>query len=115
MSVSISSLGIDLHLIQSVPQSIQTLSTGVTLVEANTVIFLNQPWRYVDRVQAEDRVHRIGQDTPVNIYLYVLDTGGEPNLSTRMEDIISWSREMFEGIVGKEAVPVMKKMLRRLV
>lgn len=80
--------------------TIQTLSTGVTLVEANTIIFLNQPWRYVDRVQAEDRVHRIGQDTNVDIYTFVLDTGANQNLSTRLEDIVAWSKDMFEQIVG---------------
>lgn len=82
--------------------TIQTLSTGVTLIEANTVVFLNQPWRHVDRVQAEDRVHRIGQDTDVFIYTYILDTGGKRNLSTRMEDIVQWSKDLFEGIIGDE-------------
>jgi SNF2 family DNA or RNA helicase len=82
--------------------TIQTLSTGVTLVEANTVIFLNQPWRHTDKLQAEDRVHRIGQDTDVNIFTFVLDTNEKPNLSTRMEDIISWSKDMFLEIVGDE-------------
>ena len=82
--------------------TIQSLSTGVTLVEANTVIFLNPPWRHVDKSQAMDRVHRIGQTSDVYVFNFVLDTGGRPNLSTRMEDIISWSKEMFEAIVGKE-------------
>jgi len=94
--------------------TIQTLSTGVTLVEADTVVFLNQPWRYVDRSQAEDRVHRIGQDTEVKIYTFVLDTGSEKNLSTRMEDIVSWSKEMFEGIVGAEEIPKIDNTFKSL-
>lgn len=81
--------------------TIQTLSTGVTIVEASTVVFLNKPWRHTDMLQAQDRVHRIGQDTDVVIYVFTLDTGNEENLSTRMDDIVNWSREMFEGIVGK--------------
>jgi SNF2 family DNA or RNA helicase len=84
--------------------TIQTLSTGVTLVEANTVIFLNKPWRHTEAAQAEDRVHRIGQDTDVDIFTFILDTGTKPNLSTRMEDIVSWSKEMFEGIVGEGSI-----------
>lgn len=80
--------------------TIQTLSTGVTLVEANTVIFLNQPWRHTDKLQAQDRVHRIGQDTDVYIYTLILDTGSETNLSTRMDDIVSWSKQMFTEIIG---------------
>jgi len=83
--------------------TIQTLSTGVTLTEANTVVFLNRPWRHTDELQASDRVHRIGQDTEVVIYTMVLDTGVKSNLSTRMEDIINWSKDMFEGIVGNKS------------
>ncbi len=80
--------------------TIQTLSTGVTIVEANTVVFISKPWRHADQLQAEDRVHRIGQDTDVNVFTFILDTGSDQNLSTRMEDIVTWSKEMFEGIVG---------------
>lgn len=79
--------------------TIQSLATGVTLTVANTVIFLNSPWRDSDFRQASDRVHRIGQDTEVHIYTIVLDTGSKNNLSTRMEDILSWSRSQFEAIV----------------
>jgi|GEM_PF-3093024 len=95
--------------------TIQTLSTGVTLVEANTIVFLNQPWRYTDRNQAEDRVHRIGQDTPVFVYTFILDTGIKENLSTRMEDIVSWSKDMFSGIVGEEASADFNREVSRLL
>jgi len=96
--------------------TIQTLSTGVTLTNANTIVFLNNPWRYVDKIQAEDRCHRIGQDTEVYIYTFVLDTGSKLNLSTRMEEIVSWSKNMFNGIVGEEEIeknmrPIIKKLL----
>lgn len=94
--------------------TIQTLSTGVTLTEANTVVFINQPWRHVDKIQAEDRIHRIGQDTEVQIFTFLLDTGGKPNLSTRMDDIVSWSKEMFEEIVGKDEVVKHQKIFQRL-
>ena len=79
--------------------SIQTLATGVTLTEANTIIFLNKPWRYIEYQQASDRIHRIGQDTEVYIYTLILDTGSKLNLSTRMEEIETWSKQMFDQIV----------------
>lgn len=82
--------------------SIQTLSIGVTLTEANTIVFLNKPWRYIEYQQASDRIHRIGQDTEVYIYTLILDTGNRENLSTRMEDIETWSRKMFEGMVDNK-------------
>ena len=84
--------------------SIQTLSTGVTIIEANTMIFLNKPWRHVEYLQASDRIHRIGQDTACTIISLVLDTGSEENLSTRMEDVMTWSKEMFEGMVSASIV-----------
>lgn len=77
----------------------QMLVTGVTLTVANTMIFLNKPFRYTDYLQASDRIHRIGQDTDVFIYTILLDTGNKGNLSTRMEDIMEWSRDGFESIV----------------
>lgn len=65
-------------------------------------IFLNKPWRYIEYQQASDRIHRIGQDTEVYIYTLLLDTGNKENLSTRMEDIETWSRKMFEDIVDQK-------------
>jgi len=85
--------------------SIQTLATGATLTAANRVIFLNKPWRSTDYQQASDRVHRIGQDAPVDIISIVLDTGEEGNLSTRMEDIMNLSNELFGQIVDGNATP----------
>ena len=82
--------------------SIKVLSTGHTIVEANTVIFLNVPYRSVDYQQASDRVYRIGQDTDVYIYKLLLDTGDEPNLSTRMHDILAWSKDQFGAIIEGE-------------
>lgn len=79
--------------------SLKTLSTGATLTVANTVVFVNKPWRSIEYQQASDRVHRIGQDTEVYIYTMLLDTGKEGNLSTRMEDIMKWSDEQFGAIV----------------
>lgn len=79
--------------------SIKVMSTGHTINEANTVVFLNVPFRSVDYEQARDRCYRIGQDTDVYIYRLVLDTGKDPNLSTRMQDILAWSKDQFGQIV----------------
>ena len=92
--------------------SLLSMSTGVTLTEADTMIFLNKPWRHVDYAQASDRIHRIGQDTEVTIYSLVLDTGDEENLSTRMEFINEWSKEQFESIVGGSKEPISALNLR---
>ena len=90
--------------------SLQTLSTGATLTAANRVIFLNKPWRSIDYEQASDRVHRIGQDTAVDIISLVLDTGEEGNLSTRMEDIMDASARAFDAIVEEKKQEEDKKL-----
>lgn len=77
----------------------QTLSTGVTLTEANQMLFFGTPWRSADYNQCCDRIYRIGQNTDVNIYNVLLDTDDKLNLSTRMNDILNWSDDMFTNMV----------------
>lgn len=77
----------------------QTLSTGVTLIEANQMFFFGTPWRSADYNQCCDRIYRIGQNTEVNIYNVLLDTGTQLNLSTRMNDILNWSDNMFNNMI----------------
>ena len=81
----------------------QTLSTGVTLTEANQMFFFGTPWRSADYNQCCDRIYRIGQTTDVNIYNVLLDTGAELNLSTRMNDILNWSDNMFNNMIEGES------------
>ena len=79
----------------------QTLSTGVTLTEANRMYFFGTPWRSADYDQACDRIYRIGQTSDVYIYSVLLKTE-EKNLSTRMNDILEWSNKMFGSMVEGE-------------
>lgn len=44
-----------------------TLSMGVTLTQAKTVVYYSNTFQLEKRLQSEDRAHRIGQDTSVNI------------------------------------------------
>ena len=48
-------------------------ATGLTLTEARTVIYYNNSFKFVDRVQSEDRAHRIGQEHPVD-YIDIVAT-----------------------------------------
>lgn len=81
--------------------SIQKLSTGVTITEANTCIFLGTPYRDADFQQAQDRIHRIGQDTEVFIYILTIDTKGEPNIVEHHKEIMDWSAELTGTLIRK--------------
>ena len=70
----------------------QTLSTGVTLTEANQILFFGTPYRDADFQQACDRIHRIGQTLDVYIYIILLKSA-KKNITNRLDDIINWSKQ----------------------
>ena len=47
------------------------LGTTHTLTVAKNEIMYDEPWNPSDKVQAEDRIYRIGTKEPVNIYTLI--------------------------------------------
>lgn len=80
--------------------SIQTLSTGVTLTEANQMFFFGTPYRSADFDQATDRIHRIGQEN--NCYIYnILLHSYDRNITGRIKEILDWSEEQFDSLMNE--------------
>lgn len=77
-----------------------SLSTAVPLTMANGIIFLNNPWRSYIKDQAIARAWRVGQDSQVYGFDVILDTGSIPNISSRSLDIMQWSKDQVDRIMG---------------
>jgi len=78
----------------------RSLAEAVPLTEANNGMMLNKPFRFHHYKQAMARMHRLGQTSPVYVNNFVLDTGTAPNISTRSEDIMNWSRDQVDQLMG---------------
>ena len=64
--------------------TIGAMGTGLTLTAASTVIFLDSPWNRALKEQAEDRAHRIGTTSTVNIITIVCKN----TIDERIEELI---------------------------
>lgn len=77
-----------------------SLSTAVPMVMADTMIIIDSPFRDYILTQTIARISRIGADTQTHVWYCTLDTGTEPNISSRTLDILKWSQEQVEAITG---------------
>lgn len=80
----------------------KSLSTGVPLIVADTIICIDMPFRMYVYEQAIGRAWRLGQDSNVTVYILELDTE-EPNINSRNIDIITFFKEEVEKITGVPA------------
>lgn len=64
---------------------------GINLTPATAMVCIDRPYTPADVVQAEDRIHRIGQRNSATIYwLYYYDESG---IEKKVEDILSTKQE----------------------
>lgn len=78
--------------------TIGAMGTGLTLTEATTVIFLDEPWNRAIKDQAEDRAHRIGTTEHLNVItLMCKDT-----IDEKIHNIVYKKGKISDIIVDKE-------------
>jgi SNF2 family DNA or RNA helicase len=73
---------------------------GLTLTAASTAVFLQRSFNAVQNVQAEDRIHRIGQDADS---VTIIDVITEGTIEERVRDVLMTKAGMLEEIARDEA------------
>lgn len=82
-----------------------TLREGYPLLMANQLILMNAPFRSYELKQTIARIYRKGQDEECFIYMIDLDTGNEENITSRSIDIMEWSKEQVDVLLGGGKLP----------
>lgn len=90
------------ELVNPLIATFKSLSTAVPLTMANTIIMMDVPVREYIYKQTVARVWRLGQKEQTYIYEVYMDTGSVPNITTRAEEILSWSRDQVKMLMGDE-------------
>ena len=78
---------------------------GLTLVTAANVIYYSNNYKLIDRIQSEDRVHRIGQTRPVTyVDLFVPSTVDEKIMRAlrSKEDLAAKIVDNYQTLIGGE-------------
>ena len=78
--------------------TIGAMGTGLTLTEATTIIFLDEPWNRAIKDQAEDRAHRIGTVESLNIITLMC----KDSIDEKIHNIVYRKGKMSDIIVDKE-------------
>ena len=73
---------------------------GLTLTAASTAVFLQRSFNAVQNAQAEDRIHRIGQDADS---VTIIDVITEGTIEERVRDVLVTKAGMLEEIARDEA------------
>ena len=82
----------------------QTAGVALNLTAADTVLFLNMPWRAMDVSQAFDRIHRPGQDAQsVQAVFLEMHTAEGDNIDTALYQLVLGKQEVADALLGKSS------------
>ena len=78
-----------------------SLKEGYPLLMANQELLLNAPWRDFELRQVQARIWRTGQDAPCFFRMFDMDTGEKVNITTRSINVMEWSKEQVDALLGR--------------
>jgi SNF2 family DNA or RNA helicase len=76
--------------------SIQAANMGVTLTAASTMVFAELDWTPSVMSQAEDRIHRIGQENHVQIYRFI----GKGTIDEHILETLEKKQDIVDEAIG---------------
>ena len=88
---------------------------GLTLNEACHVIYYNNTFKYAERIQSEDRCHRIGQTRPVTYVDLVCSDSIDGRIMTAIQNkgsVVDEFKRKVDAVKGNK--PAIKEMIKSL-
>ena len=76
----------------------QAAGEGLTLTRAKTVVYYNMTYKLVERLQSEDRAHRIGQEHPVTY----IDIVAKDTVDEHIVEALVKKRDLATIILGDD-------------
>jgi SWI/SNF-related matrix-associated actin-dependent regulator 1 of chromatin subfamily A len=83
------------------------MAIGINLQTASCVIFTEMTWTPGDHLQAEDRVHRIGQKSAVNVYYLIGEKTIERWIWSKIEEKQKNIEASVDGMADEEPVGIL--------
>ncbi len=83
---------------------------GFTLHKARHVVLLERPWSPGDVLQAEDRCHRIGMDSALNIHWFKLGFADQ-----LVDALVSTKNDTIEVLLGHDKLRIKRQSLAKML
>jgi SNF2 family DNA or RNA helicase len=80
--------------------TIGAAGVGITLHRASTVLFIDRDWSPANNEQAEDRVHRMGQPSSVNVVTFAVPK----TIDTHVLKLLDEKRETFAKVMAADVI-----------